>query len=65
MKYPNLAKKSKKILAIPATSAAVERFFSKTGYIIRPYRRRMIDRTSEKLFFLKGYHLTYVLINLK
>ena len=65
MKYPNLAKKAKKILAIPATSAAVERFFSKTGYIIRPHRRRMIDRTSENLFFLKGNHLKYVLINLK
>ncbi len=65
MKYPNLAKKAKKILAIPTTSAAVERFFSKTGYIIRSHRQRMIGRTSEKLFFLKGIHLRYVLINLK
>ncbi len=49
-----LSKKAKFILAIPATSASVERFFSKTGYIMRPHRRRLSDKMAHYLFFLKG-----------
>ena len=49
-----LSRKAKFLLAIPATSASVERFFSKTGYIMRPNRRRLSDQIAEKLFFLKG-----------
>lgn len=52
--FPNLAKKARKLLAIPATSAAVERFFSKTGFILRPHRRRMSDTVAEQIFFRKG-----------
>jgi len=40
-------------LGIPATSAFVERFFSKTGYIMRPHRRSMADKLAEDLFFCK------------
>ena len=56
-----LAKKAKFLLSIPATSASVERFFSKTGYIMRPHRRRLNDDLAEKLFFLKGNsHLSQI-----
>ena len=40
-------------MGIPATSAFVERFFSKTGYIMRPHRRSMADKLAEDLFFCK------------
>lgn len=49
-----LPDKAKQILSIPATSASVERFFSKTGFILRPHRRRIDDDLAEKLFFLKA-----------
>ena len=49
-----LARLAKKILAIPATSASVERFFSKTGFILRPHRRKFLDQNAEKIFFIKG-----------
>jgi hypothetical protein len=38
---------------IPATSAAVERFFSKTSFILRKHRRSMSEKLAEQLFFLK------------
>ena len=44
---------SKALLGIPATSAFVERFFTKTGYIMRPHRRLMADKLAEDLFFCK------------
>ena len=50
---PYLSKQAKILLSIPATSASVERFFSKTGYIMRPHRRRLSDMLAEKLFFFK------------
>ena len=52
--FPSLARLAKKLQAIPAISAAVERFFSKTGFILRPHRRRMSDKVAEQIFFLKG-----------
>ena len=53
-KLPIFSIVARKILAIPATSAAVERFFSKTGFIMRPHRRRLGDTISEQLFYLKA-----------
>ncbi|RMZ99734.1 Zinc finger BED domain-containing [Brachionus plicatilis] len=51
--FPSLAKIAKKILGIPATTASVERFFSKTGYILRQHRLKMADTLAENLFYLK------------
>ena len=48
-----LSSVSRPLLGIPATSAFVERFFSKTGYIMRPHRRTMGDKIAEDLFFCK------------
>lgn len=49
-----IAKVALKVLAVPATSAAVERFFSKTGYIMRQHRRRLKDDLATKLFIIKA-----------
>lgn len=51
--FPSLAKLAKKILGVPASSGSIERFFSKTGYILRQHRRRMTNVVAENLFFLK------------
>ncbi len=40
------------ILCTPATSAPVERIFSKSGVIMRPHRAHMSDTTLETLMFL-------------
>jgi len=39
--FLQLSRVARILLGIPATSAYVERFFSKTGYIIRPHRRTL------------------------
>jgi len=41
-----------KVLSIPATSAAVERLFSRAGRLIQPLRSRLLPATVEKLLFL-------------
>lgn len=51
--FPTLAKLAKKFLGIPASSGSIERFFSKTGYILRQHRRQMTNVLAESLFFLK------------
>ena len=51
--FPSLAKTAQVILGIPATSAMIESFFSKTGYIVRQHRRSMGDNLAENLFFSK------------
>ena len=48
-----MSRVARTLLGIPATSAFVERFFSKTGYIMRPHRRTMGDKIAEDLFFCK------------
>jgi hypothetical protein len=45
-----LAKLAKRILAVPASSVAVERVFSQTGYILRPYRTKNTNGNAENLF---------------
>ena len=49
--FLSLSRVSRTLLGIPATSAFVERFFSKTGYIMRPHRRTLGDKIAEDLFF--------------
>ena len=51
--FDSLSRVARTLLGIPATSAFVERFFSKTGYIMRPHRRTMGDKIAEDLFFVK------------
>ena len=51
--YFHLAKVARAYFGIPVTSAFVERFFSKIGYILRPHRRCMLDDLAENLFYCK------------
>ena len=53
MAYFQLSKICKAYFGIPITSAFVERFFSKTGFILRPHRRCMQDDLAENLFYCK------------
>lgn len=46
--FPTLARSARKILAIPASSAAVERFFSKSGQLVNERRTCLTpDRVSQ------------------
>ena len=51
--FVNLAKLAKKLLGIPATSAAVERMFSLSGHILGPKRRTTGVQLYEDLVYLK------------
>ena len=56
--WPELASYAKRVLTVPASSAAVERVFSVGGALLRPSRRRLSDRLFEMLMFLKcNWHL--------
>ena len=56
--WPELASYAKRVLTVPASSAAVERVFSVGGAILRPSRRRLSDRLFKMLMFLKcNWHL--------
>ena len=52
-KYPTLATLAKYYLAVPATSAAVERLFSVAGKLFRPDRCRRSDSTFQMLMMIK------------
>ena len=51
--YPRLARLAEKFLAMPASSAPVERIFSIGSKIFRPDRCRLSDTVFEKLMFLR------------
>ena len=50
--YPLLQPLFESLFCIPASSAPVERVFSKSGLLMRPHRARMGDDTLEMLVFL-------------
>ena len=51
--YKTLSNLAVKYLCIPATSTAVERTFSQSGFIFRPHRARMSRKTLQQLTVLK------------
>lgn len=50
--FKDLRQLFERIMCTPATSAPVERIFSRSGIIMRPHRARMSDSTLETLMFL-------------
>ncbi|XP_060731809.1 uncharacterized protein LOC132849873 isoform X2 [Tachysurus vachellii] len=53
-KFPQLYSLVVKVLSIPASSAPVERVFSKGGLIMRPHRARLTHKMVTALVFLKS-----------
>uniref|UniRef100_A0A1X7V0Z2 HAT C-terminal dimerisation domain-containing protein n=1 Tax=Amphimedon queenslandica TaxID=400682 RepID=A0A1X7V0Z2_AMPQE len=51
-RFPILAQVAETVLGVPASSAAVGRFFSVAGKVFRPDRCRLSDNTFQKLMFL-------------
>ena len=51
--FQSLAYLFERILTVPASSAPVERIFSKSGLIARPHRAKMSDKLLESLVFAK------------
>lgn len=49
----SLTKLAKKVLTVPATSSAIERIFSQSGFLFRQYRAKMSTKTLEILTMLK------------
>ncbi|KAK0151144.1 putative AC transposase [Merluccius polli] len=54
--FPRLYFVAMRVLAVPATSAPVERVFSHGGLIMRPHRARLSAKTLSYLVFLKCNH---------
>ena len=52
-KWPNLAILASRYLAIPASSAPVERLFSVAGKVFRPERASLSDKRFEELMFIR------------
>lgn len=50
---PSLFRVAIRVLAVPASSAPVERVFSHGGIILRPHRAQMTDRLLANLVFCK------------
>jgi hypothetical protein len=53
--YPHLARIAKRVFAVPATSAAVEREFSLAGNIITKKRSRLSPETVNDIIFLNSF----------
>jgi len=52
--YPHISSLAKKLLSIPATSAASERLFSAAGLTIRAHRASLLPEMAEMLVFCKA-----------
>lgn len=52
--YPHLARLAAKYLAVPASSAPVERLFSIGGMTFRPDRCRLSDKVFQELMFIRS-----------
>ncbi|XP_030599481.1 zinc finger BED domain-containing protein 4-like isoform X2 [Archocentrus centrarchus] len=52
-RFPQLHNLALKVLSVPASSAPVERVFSRGGIIMRPHRARLGHRMLQSLMFLK------------
>lgn len=52
-RLPQLHKLAMKVLSVPASSAPVERVFSRGGIIMRPHRARLGHKMLQSLIFLK------------
>ncbi|XP_017263504.1 zinc finger BED domain-containing protein DAYSLEEPER-like [Kryptolebias marmoratus] len=52
-KYPQLHNLALKVLSVPASSAPVERVFSRGGIVMRPHRARLGAKMLQSLIFLK------------
>lgn len=52
-RFPPLHNLALKVLSVPASSAPVERVFSRGGIIMRPHRARLGHRMLQSLMFLK------------
>lgn len=50
---PSLFRVAIRVLAVPASSAPVERVFSHSGIMLRPHRAQMTDRLLANLVFCK------------
>lgn len=53
-RYPQLHALAVKLLSVPASSAPVERIFSRGGLIMRPHHARLGSRMVSSLIFLKS-----------
>ena len=49
-KFPHLSNLAMRVLSIPASSAPVERVFSRGGLIMRPHKARLVANTFETYF---------------
>ena len=63
-RFPSLASVAIRYLAIPATSAPVERMFIITGKIYRPDRCSLKDETFETLMTIELTNIRYVIMSL-
>ena len=57
--FPVLSKMAMQYLAVPASSAPIERTFSIAGKVFRPDRCRLIDVNFERVMFIKCNDTTY------
>jgi hypothetical protein len=53
--FPKLSRMTRDYLAIPSTSAGIERQFNRSGNIIRPLRNRLSPETISDIMMYKDY----------